>query len=108
MPKIRRRDLPHALFQHLLDRVDERSISEEQLGLFATWLGREPTVPEGRWYVLFPEMIVCGEGELVKTFLNTHQIPVGQEVSYHLKPKFQIPPPPPSRFEPEDGPEMTM
>jgi hypothetical protein len=51
MPKIRRRDLPHALFQHLIDRVDERSISEEQLGLFATWLGSEPTVPDGRWYV---------------------------------------------------------
>ena len=82
MPKIRRRDLPHALFQHLIDRVDERSISEEQLGLFATWLGSEPTVPNGRWYVRFPEMTVCGEGELVKTFLNTHQIPIGQEVSY--------------------------
>lgn len=37
MPKIRRKDLPPSLFQHLLDRVDERRISEEQLGLFASW-----------------------------------------------------------------------
>lgn len=82
MPRIRRKNLPPSLFQHLLDRVDERHISEEQLGLFASWLGSEPTVPEGRWYVRFPEMTVCGEGDLVKTFLNAQQIPVGLEVSY--------------------------
>ncbi len=30
--------------------------------------------------VRFPEMIVCGEGELVKTFLRLGQIAVGEEV----------------------------
>jgi hypothetical protein len=28
-----------------------------------------------------PGMTVCGEGELVKTFLNPGQVPVGQEVA---------------------------
>lgn len=112
MPKIRRKNLPPALFQHLLDRVDERSISVEQLGLFATWLSSEPTVPNGRWYARFQEMTVCGEGELVKTFLNPHQIPIGEEVSIRsVKPgtPLEIPAPlPPREPEPQRGPEMDM
>jgi hypothetical protein len=67
MPKIRRQNLPPALFNHLLDRVAEREISGSQLGQFADWLVTEPQVPEGRWFKRFPEMIVCGEGALVKT-----------------------------------------
>ena len=27
----------------------------------------------------FPGMIVCGEGELVKTFLMSNQTPIGEE-----------------------------
>jgi hypothetical protein len=38
MPKIRRRSLPPALLQHLLDRVQQRSIAADQLGLLAAWL----------------------------------------------------------------------
>ena len=38
MPKIRRRNLPPALLQHLLDRIQAREISSEQLGAFAQWL----------------------------------------------------------------------
>ena len=89
MPKILRRNLPNAVFQHLLDRVDDRQITEEQLGLFSDWLEDQPDVPEGRWFKRFSNMIVCGEGELVKTFLNVHQIPVGQEVE--VKPGRQRP-----------------
>jgi hypothetical protein len=33
MPKIRRRNLPPALLNHLLDRIRSREISAEQLGL---------------------------------------------------------------------------
>jgi hypothetical protein len=80
MPKIRRVNLPPALLNHLLDRIVEREISFNQLGLFADWLVTEPEVPDGRWFKRFPEMIVCGEGELVKTFLRTDQVPAGEEV----------------------------
>jgi hypothetical protein len=80
MPKIRRQNLPPALLNHLLDRITEGEISFNQLGLFADWLVTEPEVPEGQWFKRFPEMIVYGEGALVKTFLRTGQVPVGEEV----------------------------
>jgi hypothetical protein len=80
MPKIRRRNLPPALLNHLLDRIRLRQISAEQLGLFADWLDLEPDVPESKWFRRFSGMIVCGEGELVKTFLTPDQSPTGTEV----------------------------
>jgi hypothetical protein len=80
MPKIRRQNLPPALLNHLLDRITERKISANQLGPFADWLATEPEVPEGRWFKRFPKMIVCGEGELVKTILRSGQVPAGEEV----------------------------
>ena len=55
---------------HLVRRVRERQISTSQLGLLAYWLATDPEVPEGQWFKRFPEMIVCGEGALVKTFLR--------------------------------------
>lgn len=80
MPRIRRANLPKALFQHLLDRVEHREISIGQLVLMSDWLANKPEVPEGRWFKRFPEMTVCGEGELVTTFLSRNQVPTGDEV----------------------------
>jgi hypothetical protein len=80
MPKIRRRNVPPALLHHLLDRIRSREISADQLGLFAEWLDTEPEVPSERWFKRFPAMIVCGESDLVKTFLTTNQVPTGKEV----------------------------
>ena len=80
MPKVRRQSLPPALFQHLLDRVQQRQIPAAQLGLLAAWLDAEPDVPEGPWYKPFPGMTVCGEGELVKTFLLPHHAARGERV----------------------------
>ena len=68
MPRIRRKRIPGALMAHLMKRIRERQISTSQLGLLARWLDSDPEVPEGRWFKRFPEMMVCGEGELVKTF----------------------------------------
>jgi hypothetical protein len=80
MPKVRRQNLPPALFQHLLDRIQDRSISADQLGLLAVWLDLLPEVPDDQWFKRFSGMIVCGEGELVKTFLIPGQVPVGREL----------------------------
>src|SRR5437016_4743827 len=66
MPRIRRQNLPPALLHHLLDRIRSREISADQLGLFAEWFDTEPEVPSEKWFKRFSEMIVCGEGELVK------------------------------------------
>jgi len=81
MPKVRRERLPFWLFRHLRDRVKQREISGRQLELFAEWLNTNPEVPHGRWFRRFPEMIVCGEGGLVKTFLRLGQLPDGEEVA---------------------------
>ena len=80
MPKVRRRNIPPSLLNHLLDRIQKRNIAADQLGVLAEWLDTEPDVPEGKWYKPFPGMTVCGEGELVKTFLTTGQVAEGKEV----------------------------
>ena len=81
MPKVRRQNLPPALFQHLLDRIESRKIPASQLEHLAKWLDTEPEVPDGEWYKRFSGMTVCGEGELVKTFLLPGQHVKGQRVS---------------------------
>ncbi len=80
MPEIRRAKLPSALLAHLLERIRQRQIPSDQLGLLATWLDTRPVVPTGPWFKRFPSMTLCGEGELVKTFLLSEQLPYGQEI----------------------------
>ncbi len=80
MPRIRRQKLPEALLRHLLERVRQREISHEQIVLLAQWLDANPEVPAGKWFKQFPGMTVCGEGELIKTFLQPGQLPTGQEL----------------------------
>jgi len=80
MPRVRRRNLPPALFQHLLERQQDRSISADQLRLLVGWLDLNPEVSTGKWFKRFPRMIVCGDGELIKTFLTSDQIPTGIEL----------------------------
>lgn len=79
MPKIRRQSLPPALFQHLLERIQDRKIPATQLELLAHWLDSAPDVPDGDWYKRFPSVTVCGQGELIKTSLPG-QSPKGKKV----------------------------
>src|SRR5437667_7968848 len=97
MPKIRRQNLSPALLNLLLDRVAEREISANQLGQFADWLAIDPEVPEGEWFKRFPEMIVCGEVSLVKTFLRAGQAPSAEEF-YKFVLAWQWAPRRPGRF----------
>jgi len=80
MPLIRRERIAEGLMAHLVRRVREREISTAQLGLLTRWLDADPEVPEGEWFKRFPEMIICGEGSLVKTFLRAGQASSGEEV----------------------------
>ena len=80
MPRIRRRHLPRQLYAHLLERVHSRNIPADQLVLLADWLATQPEVPYGKWFKRFSGMIVCGEGELVKTFLLPGQSATGEEL----------------------------
>ncbi len=81
MPKVRRQNLPPALFQHLLERIQSRKIPATQLELLATWLDTEPDVPDGEWYKRFSGMTVCGESGLIKTFLLSGQAAKGKRVA---------------------------
>jgi hypothetical protein len=80
MPKVRRQNVPPALFQHLLDRIQSRKIPASQLELLAKWLDGEPVVPEGPWYKRFSGMTVCGEGQSIKTFLLPGQAAKGRRL----------------------------
>ena len=80
MPRIRRQGLSPRLLDHLLDSASERKISTDQLRLLADWLRTEPEVPDGKWFKKFSGLIVCGEGELIKTFLQPGQVPAGKEI----------------------------
>jgi hypothetical protein len=44
------------------------------------WVDTQPEVPDGKWFKRFPEVVVCGEGELIKTFLVPGQAPTGEKV----------------------------
>jgi ribosomal protein S18 acetylase RimI-like enzyme len=81
MPRIRRQGLPPRLLDHLLDRASERKISAAQFKLLADWLHAEPEAPAGKWFKKFPGLIVCGEGELIKTFLQPGQVATGKEIN---------------------------
>jgi hypothetical protein len=81
VPRIRRQNVPPALLRHLIDRIQSRKIPAPQLELLAKWLDSEPQVPHGQWYKRFSGMIVCGEGELIKTFLLSGQAPKGERLS---------------------------
>ena len=80
MPKIRRQQLPRTLIEHLALRIRQREFSLDQMGLFGDWCDTNPEVPAGAWFKRFPGMTVCGEGELVKTFLRSGQAAHGHEM----------------------------
>jgi len=44
------------------------------------WLDADSEVPDGPWYKRLPGMTVCGEGDLVKTFLTPGQSAKGTRV----------------------------
>jgi hypothetical protein len=60
-----------------MDRIRERRIDARQLEALARWLDAEPEVPEGPWYKRSSRMTVCGEGDLIKTFLGPGHAPKG-------------------------------
>ena len=80
MPKVHRHKLPRQLLAHLVARIRQRNISADQIVLLARWLDGEPDVPEGKWFKKFPGFVLCGEGELIKTFLLSGQAPDGAEI----------------------------
>ncbi len=80
MPKIRRARMPESVMDHLVERANQRQISVRQIGDLLRWLDTNPTVPQGKWFKKFDDFVICGEGDLVKTFLLARQSVIGTEV----------------------------
>jgi hypothetical protein len=80
MPRIRWTDLPEAIRKHLLLRLRDRQITEEDLLLLKLWRESQPVAPEGPWYKDFGSFKICGEGEYPKTFLLRGQPARGQRL----------------------------
>jgi len=80
MPKIRRGNVPPAVLAHLVDRRNKWGISYDEVAALATWLKTNPEVPNGNWFKDCCSFFVCGQGELIKTFLPKGRLPGGQEV----------------------------
>jgi hypothetical protein len=80
MPKIQRTNLPAALRQHLLDRLQERQITAEDLYKLKVWRESEPEAPEGQWYKDFGSFKICGEGRFPRTFLLKGQAVKGRSL----------------------------
>lgn len=80
MPKVRRKNVPPAVIEHLVRRIRERQVPISDLEGFARWLDMNPTVPSGPWFKRFAKIVVCGESELVKTFLEGKHTAIGEEI----------------------------
>ena len=77
MPKIQFSDLPRPVWQHLLQRVDERGISIGDLLALQAWVRVGPVAPDGDWYKDFGSFVLCGSGKLPKTVLEKGMKPFG-------------------------------
>ena len=62
MPKVEWTSLPDAIRKHLLLRLKDRKITEEDLYRLKLWRESEPEAPDGPWYKDFGAFKICGEG----------------------------------------------
>jgi len=80
LPKIRFSDLPRGLWQHLLERVQQREITLTDLSRLQEWVKSEPEAPHGDWYKDFGSFKLCGSGEYPRTVLTKNMKAFGQEI----------------------------
>jgi hypothetical protein len=72
LPKIRFSDLPRGLWQHLLERVQQREVALADLARLQEWVRSEPQAPRGDWYK--------GSGEYPRTVLARGMAAFGEEI----------------------------
>ena len=80
MPRIEWTNLPDAIRKHLLLRLKERKITENDLYRLKLWRDSEPEAPEGLWYKDFGSFKVCGRGRYPQTFLLKGQAAKGEQL----------------------------
>ena len=80
LPKIRFSNLPRSVWQHILDRVEQRQIPLRDLEILQAWVRSQPDAPARDWYKDFGSFKLCGSGELPKTILLKHMKPYGKRI----------------------------
>jgi len=80
LPKIRFSDLPRGVWQHLLQRVQERQISPGDLSRLQDWVKSQPHAPDSYWYTDFGSFKLCGSGEYPRTVLSKDMKAFGTEL----------------------------
>lgn len=80
MPNLKREHLSAALLAPLASRIRQCNVPIPGLVELSQWLDGNPSVPPGKWFKRFPQFVVCGEGELVKTFSLIGERPDGVEL----------------------------
>lgn len=80
MKLARWQDLPHAVQEHLVLRMEDRGITVKDLSRLRSWRETSPDVPEGDWYKDFGSFILCGRSEFALTFLTPGQEPYGTKI----------------------------
>jgi hypothetical protein len=80
LPKIQFSDLPAGIWQHLLERVEQRQISLRELQLLREWVRSEPWAPDGDWFKDFGSFLLCGSGKYPKTMLLRGMRPYGEKI----------------------------
>ncbi len=80
MPAIRFSDLPRGVWEHLLQRVQERQVSLADLRRLQEWVRSVPIAPEGDWYKDFGSFKLCGSGEFPRTVLTKEMKAFGEEI----------------------------
>jgi hypothetical protein len=78
LPKIRFSNLPGAVWRHILNRVNDRQISLDDLHKLKDWVKTSPSAPDGDWYKDFGSFLLCGSGEFPKTVLAKGMKPYGK------------------------------
>ena len=66
--------------EHLIERLREREITQDDLLALRIWIGTDPEVPDSAWWKDFGTFKLTGEGRYPKTFLTRHQTTFGQEL----------------------------
>ncbi len=80
MPKINWNALPHGVKKHLIDRVESRHISAQELIALQIWIDSGPELPDGDWYKDFGSFKLAGHGNKPATFLEKGMAAKGTEV----------------------------
>jgi hypothetical protein len=80
LPRIRFSELPRGLWQHLLERVQEREITLADLRRLQEWVKSEPQAPEGDWYKDFGSFKLCGRSEYPTTVLAKGMAAFGNRI----------------------------